>query len=125
MYAVAEFNSTAGNDLINKTWGNLPAPFDWDPSSGENVQYGNGFNNAPAGGPAGTIVINTPYVMSSKIQFPTSPGDTTNFNFYLNGANNGGGYPSEVFSATPQAFGTAGNQCGSADAAICKPRIRK
>jgi hypothetical protein len=91
MYAVANFASTAGNDLINKTWGNLPAPFDWDPSSGENVQYGNGFNNAPAGGAGATILINTPNVLSSKLQFPISPGDTTNFNFYLNGANNGSG----------------------------------
>lgn len=91
MYAVAKFATTAGNDLLNKTWGNLPAPFDWDPSSGENVQYGNGFNNAPAGGPASTILINTPYVLASKIQFPTSPGGPTNFNFYLNGANNGSG----------------------------------
>ena len=91
MYAVADFYSTAGNDLINKTWGNLPAPFDWDPSAGENVQYGNGFNNAPAGGIGGTILTNTPYVLSSFIQFPTAPGGTTNFQFYLNGAVNGNG----------------------------------
>ncbi len=90
MYAVADFYSTAGNDLLNKTWGNLPAPFDWDPSAGENVQYGNGFNNAPAGGIGSTIFANTPYVLSSTIQLPTS-GGTTNFNFYLNGGNNGSG----------------------------------
>ena len=91
MYAVADFYSTAGNDFINKTWGNLPAPFDWDPSTGENVQYGNGFNNAPAGGIGATIVTNTPYVLSSFLQFPTAPGGTTNFQFYLNGAVNGNG----------------------------------
>lgn len=91
MYAVAKFASTANNDFVNKTWGNLPAPFDWDPSAGENVQYGNGFNNAPAGGIGATILVNTPYVLASKIQFPTSPGGPTNFNFYLNGANNGAG----------------------------------
>ena len=92
MYAMAKFASTAGNDLINKTWGNLPAPFDWDPSTGENVQYGNGFNNAPAGGTGATISVNTPYVLSSFLSWPPGNGlATNNFNFWLNGAANGSG----------------------------------
>ena len=58
----------------------------------ENVQYGNGFNNAPAGGIGGTILINTPYVMTSMLSFPPQNGlATNNFNFWLNGANNGNG----------------------------------
>jgi hypothetical protein len=90
MYAVANFSSTAGNELLCKTWGNLPAPFDWDPSAAENLQLGNGFNNAPNGGIGGTILASTPYVLSSFTQLPAS-GGTTNFQFYLNGANNGNG----------------------------------
>jgi hypothetical protein len=101
MYAVAEFYTTAGNEFINKTWGNLPAPFDWDPSGGENVQYGNGFNNAPAGGIGATIFSNTPYVLSSFNFLPTAPGGTTNFQFYLNGAVNGNGVNRSVLGNPP------------------------
>ena len=46
MYAVTKF--AAGSDeIISKAWGNFQAPFDWDPNPNENVQYGNGNNNAP------------------------------------------------------------------------------
>jgi hypothetical protein len=83
MYAMARFTGTS-DELVGKTWGNLPAPFDWDPNPNENVQYGNGGNNAPAGGVAGTA-LNTPYVLTSMLQ---APG---NFNFWLNGAPNGNG----------------------------------
>lgn len=92
MYAVAKFVTTGGNELFGKTWGNLPAPFDWVPAGSETVQYGNGFNNAPAGGIGSTISINTPYVLTSMLSFPPENGlATNNFNFYLNGANNGNG----------------------------------
>jgi hypothetical protein len=84
MYAVAQFTGT-GNELVNKVWGNLPATFDWDPSTGENVQYGNGGNNAPANGIANTIALNTPYVLTSMLQ------GGANFSFWLNGAPNGNG----------------------------------
>jgi hypothetical protein len=90
MYAVANFATTGGNDLINKTWGNLPAPFDWDPAGKQNVQYGNGFNNAPANG-TGAITAGNPYVLASMITLPPEPGTTTNYQFYLNGANDGSG----------------------------------
>jgi hypothetical protein len=127
MYAVADFYSTAGNDLLNKTWGNLPAPFDWDPSAGENVQYGNGFNNAPASGAGATISVNVPYVLASKIQLPTTPGSgLTNFNFYLNGANNGAGSirgvtgnPSGIYDGgTPLWIG------GRSDLQAANPKMR-
>ena len=84
MYAVAKFTAGSG-DLVNKAWGNLPAPFDWDPNPNENVQYGNGGNNAPANGVGSSVSLNTPYVLTSMLQ---SPG---NFNFWLNGAANGNG----------------------------------
>ena len=91
MYAVTKF--AAGSDeIINKAWGNLPAPFDWDPNPNENVQYGNGGNNAPANGIGGTIALNTPYVLATSLSFPPENGlATNNFNFWLNGANNGNG----------------------------------
>ena len=91
MYAVTKF--AAGSDeIVNKAWGNLPAPFDWDPNPNENVQYGNGGNNAPASGIAGTIALNTPYVLATSLSFPPENGlATNNFNFWLNGANNGNG----------------------------------
>ncbi len=125
MYAVADFASTLGNDLLNKTWGNLPAPFDWDPSSGENVQYGNGFNNAPAGGPGGSILINTPYVLSSTIQLPVS-GGTTNFNFYLNGSGNGSGAIRAV-TGTPAGIYDGGQPLwigGRSDLQAANPKMR-
>ncbi|WP_150107266.1 Ig-like domain-containing protein [Pedosphaera parvula] len=91
MYAVARFTG-ASDELVSKTWGNLPAPFDWDPNPNENVQYGNGVNNAPSGGTAGTVSLNTPYVLTSMLSFPPENGlATNNFNFWLNGANNGSG----------------------------------
>lgn len=92
MYAVAQFSAftPAANEIVNKTWGNIPAPFDWAPNTGETVQYGNGGNNAPASGLGGTILGNTPIVMTSMLTFPAA-GGTTNFNFYLNGAPNGSG----------------------------------
>jgi hypothetical protein len=92
MYAVVKFNTTSGNDIVSKNWGNLPAPFDWVPGTGQTVQYGNGFNNAPANGTGGTITANTPLVLASTLTLPLSgPGTTTNFAFYLNGAANGSG----------------------------------
>jgi hypothetical protein len=91
MYAVANFTAASG-DIVNKVWGNLPAPFDWDPNPNENIQYGNGNNNAPANGISGAITFNTPYVLSSSLSFPPENGLTTNFfTFWLNGANNGNG----------------------------------
>jgi hypothetical protein len=99
MYAVANFATTVGNEFLSKSWGNLPAPFDWDPSAGENLQLGNGFNNAPNGGVGGTILASTPYVLSAFTQLPTS-GGTTNFQFWLNGANNGNGVNRSV-TGTP------------------------
>ncbi len=91
MYAVTKF--AAGSDeIVNKVWGNLPAPFDWDPNPNENVQYGNGGNNSPANGLTGAIQLNTPYVLATSLSFPPENGlATNNFNFYLNGANNGNG----------------------------------
>jgi hypothetical protein len=69
MYAVTKF--AAGSDeIVNKVWGNLPAPFDWDPNPNENVQYGNGGNNAPANGITGTIALNTPCVLATSLSFP-------------------------------------------------------
>ena len=92
MYAVAQFAAVSpANEIMNKTWGNLPAPFDWAPGAGETVQYGNGYNNAPASGTGGTLAAGIPYVMSSTIVFPLSTGATTNFVFYLNGNTNGSG----------------------------------
>jgi hypothetical protein len=94
MYAVAKFSSFSpgANSIVNKTWGNIPAPYDWAPSTGQGVQYGNGGNNAPAGGVSGTIALNTPYVLTSMISWPPENGLTTNFfNFWLNGAPNGSG----------------------------------
>jgi len=91
MYAVVNFTTASGNEIVNKTWGNLPAPFDWAPGSGETVQYGNGFNNAPASGTGGTLLANTPSVVTSMLAFPTNSTGTTNFNFFLNGAANGNG----------------------------------
>ena len=91
MYAVANFAGTS-DEIVNKCWGNLPAPFDWDPNPNENVQYGNGGNNAPANGVGGTVALNTPYVLTSMLSFPPDNGLTTNiFNFWLNGAPNGNG----------------------------------
>ena len=90
MYAVARFTA-ASDELVNKAWGNLPAPFDWDPNPQENVQYGNGGNNAPASGVSGTVALNTPYVLTSTLTFPASAPGTTNFGFWLNGAPNGSG----------------------------------
>ena len=92
MYAVARFTA-ASDELVNKNWGNLPAPFDWDPSpQAENIQYGNGGNNAPASGTGSTVLLNTPYVLSSMLSFPPLNGLATNtFNFWLNGAPNGNG----------------------------------
>ena len=127
MYAVAYFYSTTGNDLINKTWGNIPAPFDWDPSTGENVQYGNGFNNAPAGGLAGTILTNIPYVLASTLQFPTTPGSgTTNFQFYLNGNNNGNGAIRGI-TGNPSAILDGGTPLwigGRSDLQAANPKMR-
>ncbi len=125
MYAVADFASTAGNDLMSKSWGNLPAPFDWDPSAGENVQYGNGFNNAPAGGIGGTILVNTPYVMSSTLQLPTS-GGTTNYNFYLNGNGNGSG-AIRAATGTPPGIYDGGTPLwigGRSDLQAANPKMR-
>ncbi len=127
MYAVADFYSTAGNDLLNKTWGNLPAPFDWDPSAGENVQLGNGFNNAPNGGIGGTILGNTPYVLSSFTQLPATPGSgTTNFQFYLNGANNGNGVNRSVTGNPPGIYdgGTPLWIGGRSDLQAANPKMR-
>jgi hypothetical protein len=90
MYAVAKF-SAGSDDFVNKTLGNLPAPFDWDPNTGENIQYGNGFNNAPANGTGNTLSLGVPYVLASTITLPVAAGGTTNFNFYLNGNGNGSG----------------------------------
>ncbi|HEY1788979.1 MAG TPA: Ig-like domain-containing protein, partial [Verrucomicrobiae bacterium] len=91
MYAVAQFAAiTPANEIVNKTWGNLPAPFDWAPGGGETIQYGNGFNNAPASGTAGTLLAGVPNVLASMITLPTS-GGTTNFVFFLNGNTNGSG----------------------------------
>jgi len=91
MYAVTKF-AGASDEIVSKAWGNLPAPFDWDPNPNENVQYGNGNNNAPANGISGTIALNTPYVLATSLSFPPENGlATNNFNFYLNGANNGNG----------------------------------
>jgi hypothetical protein len=127
MYAVAEFYTTAGNDLFNKTWGNLPAPFDWDPSTAENVQYGNGFNNAPASGVGATIFPNTPYVLASMLSFPPENGlATNNFNFWLNGAANGTGAirpvtgtPSGIYDGkTPLWIG------GRSDLQAANPKMR-
>lgn len=91
MYAVVNF--TAGSDeIVNKVWGNLPAPFDWDPAPNENVQYGNGGNNSPANGIGGAIQLNTPYVLATSLGFPPENGlATNNFNFWVNGAVNGNG----------------------------------
>lgn len=90
MYAVANFTG-ASDELVNKVWGNLPAPFDWDPNPNENVQYGNGGNNAPANGIGSSVSQNTPYVLTSMLAFPPASGVTNIFNFWLNGANNGSG----------------------------------
>ncbi len=127
MYAMAKFYTTAGNDLFNKTWGNLPAPFDWDPNSGENVQYGNGFNNAPASGVGASISVNTPYVLASMLSFPPENGlATNNFNFWLNGAANGTGAirpvtgnPSGIYDGkTPLWIG------GRSDLQAANPKMR-
>jgi hypothetical protein len=91
MYAVTKFAAGSG-DIVNKVWGNLPAPFDWDPNPNENVQYGNGNNNAPANGISGAIAFNTPYVLATSLSFPPENGQTNNFfNFWVNGATNGNG----------------------------------
>ncbi len=91
MYAVAQFASVSpANEIMNKTWGNLPAPFDWAPGAGETVQYGNGYNNAPASGTGGTLLVGVPDVLSSMITLSPSGGQT-NFVFYLNGNTNGSG----------------------------------
>ncbi|HEY2082044.1 MAG TPA: Ig-like domain-containing protein, partial [Verrucomicrobiae bacterium] len=90
MYAVANFTG-ASDDIVNKVWGNLPAPFDWDPNPNENVQYGNGGNNSPAGGIGSSVSLNKPYVLTSMLAFPPASGVTNIFNFWLNGANNGNG----------------------------------
>jgi hypothetical protein len=91
MYAVVQFASVSpANEIMNKTWGNLPAPFDWAPGAGETVQYGNGYNNAPASGTGGTLAVGAPDVLASMISLPPS-GGTTNFVFYLNGNTNGTG----------------------------------
>jgi len=91
MYAVVKFTG-ASDEIVNKVWGNLPAPFDWDPNPNENVQYGNGGNNAPANGVTGAIALNTPYVLATSLSFPPENGlATNNFNFWVNGANNGNG----------------------------------
>jgi hypothetical protein len=91
MYAVVNF-AGASDEIVNKVWGNLPAPFDWDPNPNENVQYGNGGNNAPAGGLTGVIQLHTPYVLATSLSFPPENGlATNNFNFWVNGANNGSG----------------------------------
>ncbi len=91
MYAVVNFTGSSG-DIVNKVWGNLPAPFDWDPNPNENVQYGNGNNNAPANGISGAIGLNTPYVLATSLSFPPENGQTNNFfNFWVNGATNGTG----------------------------------
>lgn len=127
MYAVAQFYSTAGNELFGKTWGNLPAPFDWVPAGGETVQYGNGFNNAPAGGIGGTILINTPYVMASTLSFPPQNGQATNnFNFYLNGANNGNGSIRPVTGNPPGIYdgGTPLWIGGRSDLQAANPKMR-
>jgi len=125
MYAVADFASTAGNDLLNKTWGNLPAPFDWDPSTAENVQYGNGFNNAPASGTGNTISANIPYVLSSTIQLPRS-GGTTNFSFFLNGNGNGSNSIRAV-TGTPAGIYDGGQPLwigGRSDLQAANPKMR-
>jgi hypothetical protein len=127
MYAVAEFYSTAGNELFGKTWGNLPAPFDWVPASGETVQYGNGFNNAPAGGISGTLLINTPYVLASMLSFPPQNGlATNNFNFWLNGANNGNGSIRPVTGNPPGIYngGTPLWIGGRSDLQAANPKMR-
>lgn len=91
MYAVVQFAAVSpANEIMNKTWGNLPAPFDWAPGSGETVQYGNGYNNAPASGTGGTLLAGVPDVLSSTITLSPSGGQT-NFVFYLNGNTNGSG----------------------------------
>jgi hypothetical protein len=91
MYAVVNF-AGASDEIMSKAWGNLPAPFDWDPNPNENVQYGNGGNNAPASGVSGAIQLNTPYVLATSLSFPPENGlATNNFNFWVNGANNGNG----------------------------------
>ncbi|HEV2318295.1 MAG TPA: LamG-like jellyroll fold domain-containing protein, partial [Verrucomicrobiae bacterium] len=91
MYAVVQFAAVSpANEIVNKTWGNLPAPFDWAPGSGETVQYGNGYNNAPASGTGGTLLVGAPDVLASMISLPPS-GGTTNFVFFLNGNTNGSG----------------------------------
>src|SRR5207248_499945 len=82
MYAVVNFTG-ASDEIVNKCWGNLPAPFDWDPNPNENVQYGNGNNNAPANGIGGVIQLNTPYVLATSLSFPPENGLATNFfNFW-------------------------------------------
>ncbi|MGH7940555.1 MAG: hypothetical protein ACREFR_05740, partial [Limisphaerales bacterium] len=89
MYAVAQFAAvTPANEIMNKTWGNLPAPFDWAPGPTETVQYGNGYNNAPAGGTAGTLTVGTPLVLASTLT-PSPSGGMPDFSFWLNGAANG------------------------------------
>jgi hypothetical protein len=91
MYAVVQFASVSpANEIMNKTWGNLPAPFDWAPGSGETVQYGNGYNNAPASGTGGTLAVGVPDVLSSMITLSPAGGQT-NFTFFLNGNTNGSG----------------------------------
>lgn len=91
MYAVVNF-AGASDEIVNKVWGNLPAPFDWDPNPNENVQYGNGGNNSPANGISGAIQLNTPYVLATSLSFPPENGlATNNFNFWVNGAINGNG----------------------------------
>jgi hypothetical protein len=127
MYAVAKFYSTAGNELFGQTWGNLPAPFDWVPAGGETVQYGNGFNNAPAGGIGGTILINTPYVLASELSFPPQNGlATNNFNFWLNGANNGAGAIRPVTGNPPGVYngGTPIWIGGRSDLQAANPKMR-
>jgi hypothetical protein len=91
MYAVVQFAAVSpANEIMNKTWGNLPAPFDWAPGSGETVQYGNGYNNAPASGTGGTLLAGAPDVLASMITLSPS-GGPTNFVFFLNGNTNGAG----------------------------------
>lgn len=107
MYAVARFTG-ASDEIVNKVWGNLPAPFDWDPNPNENIQYGNGVNNAPANGIGGVTSQNTPYVLASMLAFPPLSGFTTNiFNFWLNGVNNGTG-GIRALTGNPPVFWDAG-----------------
>jgi hypothetical protein len=91
MYALAQFTVfSPANEIVSKTWGNLPAPFDWTLGSSVSMQYGNGSANRGAGGTAGTLFANTPAVITAEISLPTAVG-TTNFNMYVNGNNAGNG----------------------------------